>query len=401
MKIVFLSIFFTTVLLLISCRTTVLARQDVNAVISNAISVSEKQALMMAEMLEHEKDKLPRTIDLNQNLKTSLSGWWTSGFFPGVLWYVYEATGNAEVRKYAEEYTSRIEKEKFNKGDHDVGFMMNCSFGNGYRLTGNEHYKEVMLQGAESLSTRYRSATGLIRSWDWNKKVWNYPVIIDNMMNLELLEWASKNSDNAKYAMIARSHADKTLEHHFRPDFSTWHVVSYDPATGMPEKKQTRQGYADESTWARGQAWALYGYVMMSRESKDKRYLLHAVNIADFILNHPNLPKDKIPYWDFNAPDIQYAKRDASAGAIMASAFIELSQMTKGRKSKAYLSLATTQLLTLCSPEYLAEPGTNANFILKHSVGSLPENSEVDVPLTYADYYFIEALIRYEKLKKQ
>jgi len=220
-------------------------------------------------------------------------------------------------------------------------------------------------------------------------------------MNLELLEWASKNSDNAKYAMIARSHADKTLEHHFRPDFSTWHVVSYDPATGMPEKKQTRQGYADESTWARGQAWALYGYVMMSRESKDKRYLLHAVNIADFILNHPNLPKDKIPYWDFNAPDIQYAKRDASAGAIMASAFIELSQMTKGRKSKAYLSLATTQLLTLCSPEYLAEPGTNANFILKHSVGSLPENSEVDVPLTYADYYFIEALIRYEKLKKQ
>jgi hypothetical protein len=256
-----------------------------------------------------------------------------------------------------------------------------------------------LLQGAESLSTRFRSATGLIRSWDWNKKVWNYPVIIDNMMNLELLEWASKHSDSTKYANIARSHADKTMEHHFRPDYSTWHVVSYDPATGLPEKKQTRQGYADESTWSRGQAWALYGYVMMYRESNDIRYLKQAENIAGFILNHPNLPKDKIPYWDFNAPDIPHAKKDASAGAIMASAFIELSQMTKGRKSKGYLSVAITQLLTLSSPEYLAEPGTNANFILKHSVGSLPENSEVDVPLTYADYYFLEALIRYKKIK--
>lgn len=396
----FVSIFFTTVLLLNSCRTVDVARQDINAAISNAISVSEHQALMMARMLELQKDKLPRTIDQHQNLITSHSAWWTSGFFPGVLWFVFEATGNPEAKKYAEEYTSRVEKEKLNKGDHDVGFMLNCSFGNGYRLTGNEHYKKVLFQGAESLSTRFRSATGLIRSWDWNKKVWNYPVIIDNMMNLELLEWASKHSDCTKYANIARSHADKTMEHHFRPDYSTWHVVSYDPATGLPEKKQTRQGYADESTWSRGQAWALYGYVMMYRESGEILYLKHAENIAGFILNHPNLPKDKIPYWDFNAPDIPHAKRDASAGAIMASAFIELSQMTKGRKSKAYLSIATTQLLTLCTPEYLADPGTNGNFILKHSVGSMPENSEVDAPLTYADYYFLEALIKYKKIKK-
>lgn len=399
MKKVFIGISFTAMLLLISCRTGVMARQDVNAAIRNAISISEQQALMMARVLESEKEKLPRSTDRNQQLRTSPSGWWTSGFFPGVLWYVFEVTGNPEARKYAEEYTSRVEKEKYNKGDHDVGFMLNCSFGNGYRLTGNEHYKKVLLQGAESLSTRFRSATGLIRSWDWNKKVWNYPVIIDNMMNLELMEWASKHSDSTKYANIARSHADKTMEHHFRPDYGTWHVVSYDPLTGLPEKKQTRQGYADESTWSRGQAWALYGYVMMYRESKDIRYLKQAENIAGFILNHPNLPKDKIPYWDFNAPDIPHAKRDASAGAIMASAFIELSQMTKGHKSKAYLSVAITQLLTLSSPEYLAEPGTNANFILKHSVGSLPEDSEVDVPLTYADYYFMEALIRYKKIK--
>ena len=298
---------------------------------------------------------------------------------------------------YAEDYTSRVEKEKYNKGNHDVGFMLYCSFGNGYRLTGNEHYKQVLLTGAESLSTRFRNHIGVIRSWDFNKQVWQYPVIIDNMMNLELLEWAAKASDSFRFAKIARSHADVTLKHHFRPDYSCWHVVSYDTITSMPEKKQTRQGFSDDSAWARGEAWALYGYTMMFRETREIHYLEHAEHVADFILNHPNLPDDGIPYWDFNAPDIPNALRDASAAAIMASAFIELSDYTGSERAKKCIGMAEKQLKTLTSPLYLAEIGTNGNFILKHSVGSMPENSEVDVPLTYADYYYVEALLRYKQ----
>ena len=255
----------------------------------------------------------------------------------------------------------------------------------------------VLLKGAESLSTRFRDHIGLIRSWDFNEAVWQYPVIIDNMMNLELLEWASKNSDTPRFAEIARSHADATKTHHFRPDYSCWHVVSYDTITGKPEKKHTRQGYSHESSWARGEAWALYGYTMMFRETQEKRYLEQAEHIADYILTHPRMPEDGIPYWDFDAPDIPNALRDASAGAVMASAFIELSAYTDMRRSGKCLSMAIRQLKTLTSPEYLAEIGTNGYFILKHSVGSLMENSEVDVPLTYADYYYVEALLRYKR----
>ena len=299
-------------------------------------------------------------------LMTSKAKWWTSGFFPGVLWYLYEVNQDDSLKMYAENYTKRIENEKYTTDNHDVGFMLYCSFGNGLRLTSNDEYKQVLLQGAESLSTRFRPQVGCIRSWDWNQKVWEYPVIIDNMMNLEMLMWASKNSDNPKFAEIAKSHADVTMKHHFRPDYSSYHVISYDTISGQPEKKNTCQGYAHESCWARGQGWALYGYTMMYRETGQEKYLQHATNVARFIMNHPRLPEDKIPYWDFDAPGIPNELRDASAGALMASAFIELSQYTEGDLSKQCLSVAETQLKTLSSPEYLAEPGTNCNFILKH-----------------------------------
>ena len=376
-------------------------KDEMDAVIEKGLSVSVEQSKLMAKSIWEQKTLLPRTLDKEGKLITSDSKWWTSGFFPGVLWYLYEATGDTLLKEYACDYTSRVEKEKYNKGNHDVGFMLYCSFGNGYRLTGNEKYKQVLLRGAESLSTRYKDHIGVIRSWDFNRAVWQYPVIIDNMMNLELLEWASKHSDNSRFAAIARSHADVTLKNHFRPDYSCWHVVSYDTITGQPEKKHTRQGYSHESSWSRGEAWALYGYVMMYRETQQKHYLVHAKKVANYILTHPRMPEDGIPYWDYDAPDIPDTYRDASAGAIMASAFIELSTMIQGELSRKCLMMAETQLKTLTSPEYLAEPGTNGNFILKHSVRSLMEHSEVDVPLTYADYYYVEALLRYQKVKSE
>ena len=376
-------------------------KDEMDAVIEKGLSVSVEQSKLMAKSIWEQKTLLPRTLDKEGKLITSDSKWWTSGFFPGVLWYLYEATGDTLLKEYACDYTSRVEKEKYNKGNHDVGFMLYCSFGNGYRLTGNEKYKQVLLKGAESLSTCYKDHIGVIRSWDFNRAVWQYPVIIDNMMNLELLEWASKNSDNSRFAAIARSHADVTLKNHFRADYSCWHVVSYDTITGQPEKKHTRQGYSHESSWSRGEAWALYGYVMMYRETQQKHYLVHAKKVANYILTHPRMPEDGIPYWDYDAPDIPDTYRDASAGAIMASAFIELSTMIQGELSRKCLMMAETQLKTLTSPEYLAEPGTNGNFILKHSVGSLMEHSEVDVPLTYADYYYVEALLRYQKVKSE
>lgn len=376
-------------------------KDEMDAVIGKGLSASVEQSKLMAKSIWEQKTLLPRTLDKEGKLITSDSKWWTSGFFPGVLWYLYEATGDTLLKEYACDYTSRVEKEKYNKGNHDVGFMLYCSFGNGYRLTGNEKYKQVLLKGAESLSTRYKAHIGVIRSWDFNRAVWQYPVIIDNMMNLELFEWASKNSDNSRFDAIARSHADVTLKNHFRPDYSCWHVVSYDTITGQPEKKHTRQGYSHESSWSRGEAWALYGYVMMYRETQQKHYLAHAKKVANYILTHPRMPEDGIPYWDYDAPDIPDTYRDASAGAIMASAFIELSTMIQGELSRKCLMMAETQLKTLTSPEYLAEPGTNGNFILKHSVGSLMEHSEVDVPLTYADYYYVEALLRYRKVKSE
>ena len=385
------------VAVLVSCQPK---KEPMTDLIINRLDRSVEHYLSMAESLMDQPDRLPRTIDAEGKLVTSNSGWWCSGFLPGSLWYLYEYGKSDALFAFARNFTARIEKEKNNKGTHDLGFMLFCSFGNGFRLTGDTAYLSIMLTGAESLATRFNPIVGCIRSWDHNRNKWQYPVIVDNMMNLEFLFWASKVSGDPKYHDICISHADKTIENFFRPDYSSYHVVSFDPATGEVEKKNTAQGFADESAWARGQAWGLYGFVVMYRETEDLKYLEQAKNIASFILNHPNLPADKIPYWDFNAPEIPDAKRDASAGAIIASALIELSAYVDDASAKKYLDVAETQIRTLSSPEYFAEKGTNGNFILKHSVGSIPGNSEVDVPLTYADYYYIEALIRFLSLKK-
>jgi len=370
--------------------------ETLKAVVENTLNNSEKQYLLMAEKYIAKKDSLPRSYENGKDISSD-SRWWCSGFFPGSLWYLYENSKNPEILKYAKLYTDRVEREKYTTDNHDVGFMLYCSFGNGLRLTGDEHYKEVLLTGAKSLATRFRPNVGLIRSWDWNKDKWQYPVIIDNIMNLELMLWAANNSGDSTFKEIAISHANKTMEYHFRPDYSSYHVVSYDTITGLPHMKQTHQGYSDESSWSRGQAWGLYGYTYLYRETKDNKYLEQAKNIANFIIHHPRMPKDYIPYWDFDALDIPDTSRDASAACIIASALIELSDFVDTDLSKEYMTVVDMQIRTLASPEYTANPGENGCFILKNSTGGYPFKSEVDVPLTYADYYYLEALMRLKK----
>ena len=350
----------------------------------------------MANSLKNKQNFLPRTYE-NGQLQTCRYDNWVSGFFPGVLWMLYENSGDAQLRQLAELYTERVEPAKKLTNTHDLGFMLYCSFGQGYRLTGNQHYLNVITEGTQSLLTRWNPKLGVIKSWDFGKQ-WQYPVIIDNMMNLEMLCFMTRESGDRRYEKIAERHAQTTIKNHFREDNSTFHVVSYDTITGQPHAKNTAQGYADGSSWARGQSWGLYGYTMMYRETRNPLYLKQARKIATFLINHPRLPADKVPYWDYDAPDIPNAKRDASAASIMASALIELSQLDPSELAPKWLELAEKQLRTLSSPEYLAEEGELGGFIIKHGVGHHQAGVEVDVPLAYTDYYYVEALRRMKQL---
>ena len=350
------------------------------------------------EVKENHKNLLlvsPRTLDYDGNLELVASRDWTSGFFPGVLWYLYENSGKEEWLNSAKEFTLNIEPEKLNTTTHDVGFKIYCSFGNGYRLTDDKHYRDVIIEAAHSLSKRFNPATGCILSWDHSRDKYAHPVIIDNMMNLELLFAASRLTGDPSFYEIAVSHANTTMKNHFRPDFGTYHVVDYDSITGQVLKKKTHQGYSDESTWSRGEAWSLYGYTFCYRETKDTNYLKQAENIASFILNHPRLPEDLIPYWDFDAPEIPNEPRDVSAASVIASALYELSCYSENKE--LYLKSANKIVANL-TQDYRAKKGDARGFLLLHSTGAKPSNKEVDVPLIYADYYYLEALLRAEKL---
>lgn len=341
--------------------------------------------------------KFPKTwFPSTGKYEFSSSEWWCSGFYPGTLLYLYEQTKDQSLYSEAERILKVLEKEKNNTSTHDLGFMMYCSFGNANRIAPKPEYKDILLTSARSLSTRFNPNVGCIKSWD--SKAGDFLVIIDNMMNLELLFWATKVSGDSSFYKIAVTHANTTIKNHFRPDHSSYHVLNYDTETGVVKQKRTAQGAADGSAWARGQAWGLYGFTVMYRETKDPVYLEQANRIARFILDHPNLPADKVPYWDFNAPGIPDALRDASAASIMASALLELSGYVDGERSKEYIGIAEKMLKTLSGTSYKAAPGTNGGFILAHGVGHMPNKTEIDVPLTYGDYYFIEALIRYKNL---
>lgn len=367
--------------------------------IDNAV----KQITLQTDVIEKSGKILnPKTLDKDGNIVYIPIDDWTSGFFPGSVWLTYDLTKDNKWLPLAEKYTEALDSVKYLKWHHDVGFMIGCSYLNGLRMAQKNEYKDVIVEAAKSLSTRFRPNAGVIQSWDADKgwqsqRGWKCPVIIDNMMNLELLFEASKISGDSSFYNIAVSHSDKTMQYQFRPDYSCYHVVDFDPETGEVRKRQTAQGYSDESAWARGQAWALYGYTTCYRYTNDKKYLDQAENVYKFIFNNKNMPEDLVPYWDFDAPKIPDEPRDASAAAAIASALYELSTYVK---DKNYKETADKIMSSLSSDAYRAKVGTNGNFILMHSVGSIPHNSEIDVPLNYADYYFLEALMRKRDLEK-
>jgi len=396
------TLLLTTLISLIifqSCQNQ--SKKKTGLIEENVRFAAEQYSLQTALIEESGKILNPKSF-IDGKIKYIDPQEWTSGFFPGSMWYLYELTGNEKWKQFGIKYTEALDIVKYLTNHHDVGFMIGCSYGNGLRLSKNETYKEVIVQAAKSLSTRFHPQAGIIQSWNVDKgwqseRGWECPVIIDNMMNLELLFDATKYSGDSTFWKIAITHADKTIENHFRPDYSTWHVIDYSLTDGSVRNKHTAQGFAHESTWARGQAWAIYGYTVCYRETRDPKYLEQAEQAFEFVADHPNLPEDVVPYWDYNAQNIPNEKRDASSAAIMASALYELSTYSK---SEYYKGWADKIMQSLSGTEYRARLGENGNFILKHSVGSIPHGSEVDVPLNYADYYFLEALKRKRDLEK-
>ena len=345
----------------------------------------------------------PRSMSIKTGeIKKVPSKDWTSGFFVGNLWQIYQLTGDARFKDRAAVWNAFMEKEKFNAITHDMGFKIFGSFGKGLEVADNVNYKAIVVESAETLTTRFNKKVGSIRSWDFNKDIWEFPIIIDNMMNLEYLYWSANEFKKPEYADAASTHALTTIKNHFRKDYSSYHLVDYDAKTGKVIHKGTHQGVTDDSAWARGQAWGLYGYTMCYANTKNPKFLQQAEHIASFIMNHPRMPKDKIPVWDFdvhNAMDTEVlAPRDASAAAVIASALLDLS--TQVKDGKKYADYAEDILKSLSSDAYLAKPGENSYFLLKHSVGAFLYNSEIDTPLDYADYYYLEALKRYASIKK-
>lgn len=380
-----------------SCKTAKPAQTD----FAKALDYCVEQATKTA-------NSLPDTLTVPRSITSGKKQWrlvdrhdWTSGFWPGVEWCLYEYTKD-EVWKRRAEHSQIILESLVDSSaiDHDIGFVMYSSYGNGYRLMNDSNYKTILLRAADTLARLYNPKVGTILSWPRQVPGVDYPfrhnTIMDNMINLELLFWASKNGGDKHLYDIAMSHATTTMKNHFRPDYSSYHVVIYDRTTGRKIKGITHQGYSDSSMWARGQSWAIYGYAMVYRETKDERFLDFAQKVADVYLNR--LPEDLIPYWDFDDPLIPNAPKDASAACVVASALLELSTFVKEEgKSKHYREKAEAMLKEL-STHYQSHDVNDA--FLLHSTGHKPAGNEIDASIIYADYYYIEALLRAEKLKE-
>ena len=403
-----ISVLISAVLLLASCQE--------KALIEKGFARAAEQYELMYEATP--LGMYPRTV--NNSGETRLIGAeplksganWTTGFYPGVLWQLYAYTGDVEWKAKAEKVTRALEVQKDQIYHHDIGFIIMASFGKAYDYCPSEYYKNVIVHAANSQLARFSEITGTTKSWDsWVSRGGtyrtNFPVIIDNLMNLDLLFKAYELTGDEKFLKPALSHADKTMANHIREDGSAFHLVAYNPETGEVDARKTSQGFSDSSAWSRGQAWAIYGFTMCYRFTGKPEYLATAVKAADFFINHKNLPEDFIPYWDFNIgefTDYEWAydpdrfaeePRDASAAAATASALLELKNYVNDpAKAAEYHEAAVRMLTSLASPEYMAERGENNYFLLKHSVASVPHNSSIDKPEAYADYYFLEALLK-------
>ncbi len=355
---------------------------------------AERYAALADSMLVADPGSLPHSLKEDGSMAVVKPMGWTSGFFPGALWYMYEYLRDDRFKELATIFTSFLEDQQHNDMTHDIGFMMYCSYGNSNRLFPDSTKRQILINSADALCSRFSPVVGCIKSWDhMGSKGWHYPVIIDNMMNLELLLWAWKETGDTKYLKVAESHARTTARNHFRADYSSYHVVNYDPESGEVLSQGTFQGLADDSSWSRGQGWGLYGYTVMYRFTQDKYYLEQAQNIAKYIMSYQPAPEDKVFLWDYKAPSD--APRDASAAALCASSLLELSVVTEDAEiSKDAYAFAVDILKSLSGESYTAAPATNGGFILKHSVTSFPTGKEIDRPLCYADYYYLEALLR-------
>jgi unsaturated chondroitin disaccharide hydrolase len=344
--------------------------------------------------------KHPRLIETNETEWKEIPNGrlvWTSGFYPGILWYMYNLTQDEKWKEEAIKRTEVFEDFKTVNEHHDIGFMMFPAYGNGYILGDKKEYKDILLTSAKSLASRYNPNVGTIRSWSnkmhprWQQHI----TIIDNMLNLELLFWAAKNGGDQMYYDIAVKHAETTMANHFRPDYTSWHVIEYDSISGKVLNRHTKQGYADDSRWSRGQAWGIYGYTMVHRETGDKKFLDFALKLTDKYLEM--LPEDYVPYWDFDVPNKETEERDASAAAIVASGLLELSTLVQDRNKQEQYYNAALQMLQSLSSEYYSGVGKTDSFLV-HSTGAKSLGHEIDVALIYADYYYIEALNRLKKI---
>lgn len=332
---------------------------------------------------------------------------WCSGFWPGILWMDYSVFSDDSLLKAAKGYTESLHDIAYKPiFDHDIGFLMFCSYGKGYEITKSHDYKDVIIASADSLATLFNPMVGSLLSWPRNVKVFGgHNTIMDNMMNLDMMFWASKNGGNPLLYDLAVMHAKTTMEHHFRPDGSCYHVAVYDPTDGHFIKGVTHQGYVDSSMWARGQSWAIYGYTMVYRYTHNPVFLAFAQKVTDIYLkrlgvNIDDYSKeygkavntiDLIPKWDFDDPDPK-ASKDASAACVVADALLELCNYVGEEKGNFYYTLAIDMLSQLSTPEYLSGK-RNVSF-LKHSTGHHPAGSEIDASIIYADYYYLEALLR-------
>ncbi|MBL4745276.1 MAG: glycoside hydrolase family 88 protein [Flavobacteriaceae bacterium] len=357
----------------------------------------DKAVLKLTDLTKH-----PRLIETNETEWVEVPNdklIWTSGFYPGILWYMYELTGVQKWKDEAIKRTEVFEDFKNITEHHDIGFMMFPAYGNGVLFGDKQEYKDILLTSAASLATRFNPNVGTLKSWSnimhprWSEHI----TIIDNMLNLELLFWAAKNGGDSTYYDIAVKHAETTMKNHFRDDYTSWHVLEYDETTGEVLNRHTKQGYSDDSRWSRGQAWGVYGYSLMYRETKDKKFLDFAQKLADRYLEL--LPEDMIPQWDFDAPNLETQERDASAAAVVASALLEMSTFVTDKKDQERYYNAAIKMLTSLSSDVYSGKGKAASFLI-HSTGAKSLGSEIDVALIYADYYYIEALSRLKKLNK-
>jgi unsaturated chondroitin disaccharide hydrolase len=391
------SIFIFLMLLVLSCNTSKSTNQEYIEK-----EIKEHAEFQLNFLLQQANSELrdgnvlfPRSF-INNHIEFVQGTECNSGFFPGILWQMYRLTEDESWKNEAEKFTNILQQVQFNNNKLDSCYNLMASFGLGYQLTQDQELRETLIQAAKMMASRFNEKVGSIRSWNSDGDQQDFRVSIDNLMNLELLFWAWNETGETVFYNIACSHANNTIKNQFRTDYSTWHVVNYDSITGEVRGKTNQYESSAESCYSLSQAKALYGFTMIYRETKESKYLKQAEKIADFILNHSNLPDNSIPYREFSAPGMQDEVRDVKAAAIMASALLELSEYLPDNTNQ-YRSVADIILRSLSSDHYLNKKREAGGFLLKQTAGSKLNDKDIDMASIYTDYYFLEALVK--KLK--